>query len=1256
MKCGRLLNTNERNLINTIKKDLLRHGYLLIAALWLYTFSFIFENYIAFTSRPSKVVALIEADIREKESDFFSIATPNNLLQLATDSAYPLKETLVDKAYGIFLFDLDSVSPNLLYWNSFATQPSATEVIDTSSGVLVHKPNGYYYMVKRDFKADQKQLLAVALIPIKWNYAITTKYLKNDFAANATIDEYYDLSLESGYPVLNGDGRKLFYLEQKTNPFSGKPSIITIVFRLVAAIALLLFLHSLTIELLIRKGFKQSFLFLLANIIIIRLLSYRFSFFFDFKGYALFDPAIYASGFLFPSLGDLVINVLLTYWIVVFMRFALSKSLPQVSRISSLPSKIFPFAMLLVWLLFTFQAAEIILSLVADSKISFDVTNFFSLNIYTFISFVVIALLLITFYHFSAIVLSIINKAFKNTLQKLLFVAITGFAILTFSLDQEYTLIRICIVLWLLLYIILNNLEGNKLFKTIANSALFLFWIIFFAASATALLLFENRMKEREIRVKFAKTLTLQSDAVGEHFMRLATHGLDNNFFEKNKHRIESEADNKQLKDSIINESFSGFLNKFNSRIYTFDKYYKPLFNDEKISYAELLRIVNRGQKTASVPQVFNFKTETDKNGFLFTKTMRANDSVYGHIFIVAQPRAYGSDGLYPELFKEADYDLSNDYSYYAFAVYKDGQLTSSSSSYSFPQSIPKHELPAFDVERWRLKDGYDELIYRAPNDKTVIIVKSYSLFVEILTLFAYIFLSLLLISLLVHIGSILLQTRFRWKELKPLLRFNIRTQVQTTIVGITCFSFIVIGILTISFFINRFKNNNEVNLSKTVEVLRNEIEHQLRVNPALLSTDGATLTKPLQDFIIEAAQIHAADVNVYDLSGRLVASTQPYIFNRHLLNNRIEPTAWFQLNYGRRVQWIQEESFSNFEYVSKYVPVRNYEGNWLFYLNVPFLNSQTELNQEISNFLLTLINLNAFIFLLATAIAIMLTNRITKSLSIIVSKMREVSLSKDNQTIEWHHNDEIGALVAEYNRMVIELENSAKDLAKTEREGAWREMARQVAHEIKNPLTPMKLSIQYLQRAIEAGADNVKELSEKVAATVIQQIDQLAKIASDFSQFANINKINRETFDITDVIEQIILLHHTGEEVIIKHNRESGNYIVSADRMQMNRLFTNLIKNAIEATEKNELKEIQVNQSFQSGNIIVSVSDNGKGIPDEMQHKIFTPNFTTKSSGTGLGLAICKGIVENAKGRIWFVTSTTEGTTFFISIPAASV
>jgi len=268
---------------------------------------------------------------------------------------------------------------------------------------------------------------------------------------------------------------------------------------------------------------------------------------------------------------------------------------------------------------------------------------------------------------------------------------------------------------------------------------------------------------------------------------------------------------------------------------------------------------------------------------------------------------------------------------------------------------------------------------------------------------------------------------------------------------------------------------------------------------------------------------------------------------------------------------------------------------------------------------------------------------------------MQEMNLGRINEEIKWKRNDEIGMLVTEYNKMVKKLDQSAQALAKSEREGAWREMARQVAHEIKNPLTPMKLSIQYLQKAIQNGAPNVKELSENMANTLIEQIDQLAKIAGDFSQFANIGNARIEKFDVTEVLASIVNLYGTNPRIQIEWKKEEGAYMIKSDRVQMSRLFTNILLNAMEAgQDNNQIVCIQINQQWVNGKILISVKDESGGIPTSLQTRIFTPNFTTKSSGTGLGLAICKGIVEQANGEIWFETAEGVGTTFFISLPLA--
>jgi len=399
-------------------------------------------------------------------------------------------------------------------------------------------------------------------------------------------------------------------------------------------------------------------------------------------------------------------------------------------------------------------------------------------------------------------------------------------------------------------------------------------------------------------------------------------------------------------------------------------------------------------------------------------------------------------------------------------------------------------------------------------------------------------------------------------------------------------------------------------------------------------------------------ADVHNVDVNVYDTSGRLYVTSQPLLYRENFLSKQMHPLGFYHLNQLREVQHVQQERFANTSFMSIYAPLRSKDGKTYAYINIPYFLSQQELKQEISNFLVTIINLNAFIFLVSGVIALFITNRVTRSFSLISDKMREVNLGKTNEEIEWKRNDEIGGLVREYNKMVKKLEVSAQALARSEREGAWREMARQVAHEIKNPLTPMKLSIQFLQKSIDNNSSNVKELTNQVAKTLVEQIDHLSKIAFDFSQFANIGNTNVEVFDINEVIRSLDNLYKTSHEGDLKLNAVEGKIMVKADKTQMNRLFTNLIQNAIEACDGKDRCEIELSEVQVDGVVQISVKDNGEGIPKEMQSKIFIPNFTTKSSGTGLGLAMCKGIAEQAGGRIWFETQKGIGSTFYVELP----
>jgi signal transduction histidine kinase len=526
---------------------------------------------------------------------------------------------------------------------------------------------------------------------------------------------------------------------------------------------------------------------------------------------------------------------------------------------------------------------------------------------------------------------------------------------------------------------------------------------------------------------------------------------------------------------------------------------------------------------------------------------------------------------------------------------------------------------------------------------------------IEAITLFAYMFCIFLLLILLLRGAQLLIKARMRPKVIQEMVNLNIRTRVHAIIIFIVVFSFVILGISTIKFFTNRYDQQHRKKLDNEINSVLVNVENVFSKNfssDVVMHFYYLSFQTHIKNAIQDIADMYGVDINIYDLDGNLGISTQSLIYKNGLLSHKMDPKAYYKLHTLHQIQVIQKEQIGSLNFLSSYVPVRNTEGQVMAFLNQPYYASQTDLKQEISNFLVTLINLNAFIFLLSGLLALLFTNSITRSFTLISEKLRHVNLSGKNEEIVWKHHDEIGKLVKEYNIMVHKLEESAAMLAKSEREGAWREMARQVAHEIKNPLTPMKLSLQHLQRAIRDDSPKKQKLTEDVSKTLIEQIEHLSQIASDFSAFANIAYASKEKILLNNILSSVTTLHKGYEKVKVQYQKPQEPYYIYADKTQMNRLFTNLVQNAMQAISDGQKGMVTVSTEREDDHVIVKVKDDGTGIPDELKDKIFTPNFTTKSSGTGLGLAICKNIVQQAEGDIWFDTRKDKGTVFYVKLP----
>jgi nitrogen fixation/metabolism regulation signal transduction histidine kinase len=319
--------------------------------------------------------------------------------------------------------------------------------------------------------------------------------------------------------------------------------------------------------------------------------------------------------------------------------------------------------------------------------------------------------------------------------------------------------------------------------------------------------------------------------------------------------------------------------------------------------------------------------------------------------------------------------------------------------------------------------------------------------------------------------------------------------------------------------------------------------------------------------------------------------------------------------------------------------------------LNLPYVEDDDYYEAELHNFLIRLAQVYGFMLLVAFAVAYFLSSYITKSLKTISDRLSETTLSQKNKKIVLDDNSkEINLLINSYNRMVDELEQSAQKLAQSEREEAWREMAKQVAHEIKNPLTPMRLTVQSFQRKFDQNDENLKQKIKDYSETLIQQIDAMSSVASAFSNFASMPAQQNETLNVVEVVD--LALDIFNEEYIV-YEPENEEIISKMDRSQLIRIINNLVKNAIQAIPENqENKSIIVAIKKDKNQVLITVSDNGIGIEPNNREHIFEPKFTTKSSGMGLGLGIIKNIIENYKGNITFESIPNQNTIFTVSLP----
>jgi len=751
-----------------------------------------------------------------------------------------------------------------------------------------------------------------------------------------------------------------------------------------------------------------------------------------------------------------------------------------------------------------------------------------------------------------------------------------------------------------------------------------------------------NQKKEQESRKLFAQKVDARQDHVAEYLFKDIETKIksDNTIINWLNH---SSISSDQVQQYLSNTYLTGYLGKFDLNVFMFDEAGSSM-EPEKIldSLNYFTRMVKQRGKSTYSENLFYLKDESGRLSYLAILPVATSVTGKGKTIVLwLTARFFQSDEGFPELFIGTVTTDRNESEEYSVATYKDRELVYEYGNYAYSFSSGEIENLANGKEFICL-GGYSHLIHHSSDGNLVIVSKKEQGSLTLLTLFSWIF---AFYSIFFTINYFLLRFLIGIK-LKPL---NLTRRIQVSVILLVVSSFVLIGTGTLVYIFKKYETDQQQSISGQVNglwfLLGNNISFQTPLSNVPLDQRKQELNQLVRNLNL--------DFNLYDEQGQLYYSSQPKIFEQKIISERMNPEAFFEINRKGRTQYILPESAGKLKYIAAYSPFTDRSGKVTGYLNLPYFEKQNELNREISGFLSALINIYVLLFAMAVLVTLFISSRITKPLLLIQEKLRGFRMGKRNEPILYKRKDEIGQLVQEYNRMLDELTLSADKLAQSERESAWREMAKQVAHEIKNPLTPMKLSVQHLQRAWAENSTDKEELLDKMAKTIIQQIDTLSNIATEFSNFAKMPEAIIQRIDVCSVLSSAVSLFRDTPDVVFELKLPTEALYIKADPEQLMRAFSNLLKNAIQAipTERKGLITVNLERDPEDY-CTINVSDNGIGIPENQKDKIFSPNFTTKSSGMGLGLSMVKNIVQMAGGTIWFTSKYNEGSSFKIRLP----
>ena len=974
-------------------------------------------------------------------------------------------------------------------------------------------------------------------------------------------------------------------------------------------------------------------------LLIVRLTMLRYEYPQSIIESVFFEPDIFAASWWSPSIGDFFLNqiTLLAVFVFGYLCFKQESNQDKKKRIDK-TNLVFTMLLLIGSVFYFVSQTE---SLLANSQWSFDVATDISFSQSKLLAYFSLFIIAIIPFLLGQIISESIDRLNQNKAALFLLTSLFFIGILCqFVFGIPYVIMVSIISAYLMIILYFRLYEHFEK----ANYSTFLYYFIaaFLAASISTSVL-TKFIKQENLQDKQMLVTELQS-----------TNDLDEFLLSKAGDRIAKDiliqtgitnpfAPKDQIRRTIRRVYLGDDFDNYDIEIMLFNGSGNPIGNESLAEWQQLKRAYATDKNKTSFEGLYLYEDVYPINYnkyFLFVDVLRYN-TIVGHILVELDRKQQLNNSILPQLLLGEAFEETN-FDEYDYAVFRGNKVQSTTGSFNYDRDF---DLDLLDnpilYSQGVSSKGYEHFAIQEPNsDQTYVVSNPFYPVRYFITNFALFFLFMVAVIILIFGVNGLVRSFQRSST-------TLSSKIQILLNFAFFLPLIIVSLVVLRLVNQTVELNMEIKYLSVTESAGDNLSTELQ-----LFLEGRNENnEQLESRINEISQYAQADINLFNTNGRLIATNQRLIFENELLAPFINPNAMESLVESGNGQQLNQEQVGDRSFKATYYGIRsNVDNRLIGVLSMPFFDSEEQLKNEQREILSNILNAFTFIFVIFIVLSFLASRILTYPFKYLTERIKTTTLSNLNEPLQWNADDEIGLMVREYNKMLLNLEKNKKALAMSEKESAWREMAQQVAHEIKNPLTPMKLKLQHLKRVLSSAPDIDIEINKPID-SLLNQVDTLSDIATSFSSFAKMPIPISERLNVVEVLKKTMRLFKESP-LEINSNIPRQAIWTMGDEKLLGRIFNNLILNAQQASDPNKQGRLDIEMVMTHNKVRLTFADNGQGIPEDLKEKVFIPKFSTKETGSGIGLAIAKRGVEHAGGSIWFESTVDVGTTFYLEFP----